>query len=98
MNEAYIEIIPDKLQELRDEQKMMEIDDSINPDHYRQGNVETIEAIESALDDREFLGAMKANVLKYVWRCRLKETSSELQDLMKAEWYLKKAITKLREQ
>lgn len=98
MSKDSVEIVGKQLEAIREEQKMMEIEATINPDHYRQGNVETIEAIESALDDREFLGAMKANVLKYVWRCRLKETSNELQDLMKAQWYLKKAIAKLKEQ
>jgi hypothetical protein len=37
-------------------------------DHYRQGDIECIDAIRAALTDEEWRGFCKGNVLKYVWR------------------------------
>ena len=60
--------------------------DMVNhPPHYG-GNVECIDALESAvagLPPEEAICA--ANVIKYVWRYRRKNGA---QDLAKAEWYL----------
>ena len=60
-----------------------------HPSHYNAGNVETIDAIKSALGDA-FLDYCRGNVLKYVWRCRHK--GNTLEDLRKAEKYLEWAI------
>ena len=66
--------------------------DSVNqPEHYRQGEIECIDAIEAALTPEEFRGYCKGNVLKYVWRERHKGTDS----LAKAEWYLRRLLGKL---
>ena len=60
--------------------------DSINsPDHYTQGGIECIEAIQAALTTEEFRGYCKGNVLKYVWRERNKGGTESLE---KAAWYL----------
>jgi Protein of unknwon function (DUF3310). len=61
--------------------------DKINhPDHYtHQGTIECIEAIKSSMSPEEFLGAMKANVIKYLWRYRHKDGAV---DLHKAFVYL----------
>lgn len=40
--------------------------DAVNPDHYKQGNVECIDGLESALSPAEFEGFLKGNILKYV--------------------------------
>jgi hypothetical protein len=70
--------------------------DVINkPPHYNQGGVECIEAIESALTREEFIGALKFQIIKYVWRAGRK--GSALQDAGKAEYYLVKLIDKLAE-
>ena len=64
--------------------------DLINyPDHYRQGEIECIDAIQAALTPDEFRGYCKGNILKYVWRERHKGGA---QSLMKARWYLDRLI------
>jgi hypothetical protein len=66
--------------------------DQINPEHYRQGEIECIDAIEAALTPEEFRGYCKGNVLKYTWRERHK---GEATSLAKAAWYLRRLIVKL---
>jgi hypothetical protein len=55
-------------------------------DHYRQGEIECIDAIRAALTDEEWRGYCKGNVLKYVWR----ESGNET--LVKAQDYLRWAV------
>ena len=54
-------------------------------EHYTQGDVECIEAIRAAIGPEQFIGHCRANILKYVWRYRLK---GGLADLKKAADYL----------
>ena len=62
--------------------------DPVNsPEHYRQGDIECIDAIQAALTPEEFRGYIKGNVLKYIWRERLKGGAESLQ---KAQWYLRR--------
>lgn len=71
--------------------------DTINqPPHYRQGEIECIEAIEAALTPEEFRGYCKGNVLKYVWRERHKPGSTPAESLAKAQWYLTRLLAKLQ--
>jgi len=56
------------------------------PSHYTQGEIEAIEVMEAKLSPREFIGAMKFQILKYTMRASYK--GKETQDLKKAEWYL----------
>ena len=65
----------------------MKKDDNVNhPNHYtHHGKIECIEAIKSSMSKEEFLGAMKANVIKYLWRYRHKDGA---MDLHKAFVYL----------
>ncbi len=58
--------------------------DNINPDHYKQGNIEVIDFI---LDQK--LNYLEGNVIKYLSRYKKK---NGLEDLHKAEWYLKELI------
>jgi hypothetical protein len=58
-----------------------------SPPHYRQGDVECIDAIESALTAEEFRGYCKGNALKYIWRERHK---GQDESLKKAIWYLER--------
>jgi len=59
-----------------------------HPPHY-QGSIECIEAIEASMSPEAFKGALKANVMKYVWRY---ETKGGLESLQKAQWYLNRLI------
>jgi hypothetical protein len=65
--------------------------DKINPTHYK-GTIECIDAIESTMSKEAYRGYLKGNVLKYVWRY---EKKNGVEDLQKAEWYLKKLIDSL---
>ena len=62
--------------------------DMVNqPPHYKgDGSVECIHAIEAQLTTEEYRGFLKGNVVKYVWRERLKGADS----LHKAAWYLER--------
>lgn len=69
------------------------LDDVVNhPKHYTQGNIETIQYMESALTAEEFCGGCKMNVLKYVSREKHK---NGIEDLKKARWYLDRLISYL---
>jgi len=61
-----------------------------NPSHYNRKGVEAIDAIEASMSREEFQGYLKGNVMKYIWRYRYK--AKPLEDLKKAEWYLKRLI------
>lgn len=65
------------------------MNDPINPSHYTSGAIEAIEAIEASMSPEAFKGALKANVIKYVWRYEQKRGS---EDLRKAKWYLERLI------
>ena len=69
----------------------MSIDELIvnSPPHFKQGDVECIEAIKSATGDG-YQGYLQGNIMKYIWRYRAK--GQRLNDLRKAEWYLKELI------
>lgn len=63
-------------------------DDPVNhPAHYTAGGIETIDYIEA-----KKLGYHLGNVIKYVSRAPHK--GNYLQDLLKAQWYLNRAIEK----
>ena len=64
--------------------------DNVNhPAHYKQGDIECIDAIEAALTPEEFRGYCKGNAMKYIWRERHKGQNESLQ---KAVWYLTKEV------
>ena len=66
--------------------------DMVNhPSHYISGNgLETIDVIEAFTADLEGIEAVcTANIIKYI--CRWKHKNG-IQDLEKAQWYLKKLI------
>ena len=62
-----------------------------NPPHYKNGDIQCIQAIESALSPEEFRGYCKGNVIKYTWREQYKGKD---QDLQKAVWYLNRYLEK----
>jgi len=57
---------------------------NINPAHYKQGSIETIEYI---LDKN--MNYLEGNVVKYISRYKMK---NGLEDLHKAKWYLDRLI------
>ena len=75
-----------------EDRRTIETDDPVNePEHYRQGMIECIEAIEAQMTEEEFRGYLKGNVAKYVWRERMKGGGESLR---KAQWYLSLLVDK----
>ena len=74
---------------MRRERERMEEDKINKPSHYRVGEVEAIAYIEQQLGSgvRDYL---LGNVHKYLHRHRFK--GQAVEDLRKAEWYLRKLI------
>ncbi|KFN92157.1 DUF3310 domain-containing protein [Tetragenococcus muriaticus] len=79
----------------RDETCRLMSDNVNHPNHYTQGDIETIDYIKDKLTDEEFRGFVKGNVLKYVSREGLKNGD---EDLKKSDWYLNKLIEWIKEQ
>jgi hypothetical protein len=70
--------------------------DAINPDHYKQGGIECIEAMKASMTPEQFQGYLKGQVIKYLWRLGLKD--SAVQDARKAAWYLDRMIMELADE
>ena len=69
--------------------------DSVNPAHYRKGEIECIEAIKAATVGKSGIEAVcTANVIKYLWRY---EEKNGVEDLRKARWYLDRLIKEVME-
>lgn len=69
----------------------MSSDPVSSPEHYKQGGIEAIDAIEASMSPAEFRGYLKGNVMKYLWRYDYK--GKALQDLRKADWYLARLVS-----
>jgi hypothetical protein len=63
----------------------------INPDHYKK-HPSGVEAIQIT----EHFNFNLGNVIKYVWRAGLKHEEDILNDLRKAEWYIKRELARLQ--
>jgi nicotinic acid phosphoribosyltransferase len=61
-----------------------------SPSHYMHGKKETIDVIRDCMENDEYHGYLKGNVLKYVSRYKFK--GEPLEDLQKASWYLNRLI------
>jgi hypothetical protein len=67
--------------------------DNINPNHYKQGGVECIDALEAATVNLKGIEAVcTANAIKYLWRWKEKNGH---EDLNKAIWYINRLLHKL---
>jgi hypothetical protein len=67
----------------------------INPRHYKNGKVECIDAIESAVVGKVGIEATcVSNIIKYLWRY---EDKNGIIDVKKAKWYLDKLINVIEE-
>ena len=66
------------------------MNDPVNsPEHYTSHG-SGLECIQVT----EHFDFLIGNVIKYCWRGGLKENSSKIEDLRKAEYYIKRAIAK----
>ncbi len=63
--------------------------DPVNPSHYKQGDIECIDAIKASMTLAQFQGYLKGNIMKYLWRYEHKSNKG-LEDLNKAQWYMDK--------
>jgi len=61
-----------------------------SPSHYMHGKKETIDVIRDCMENDEYHGYLKGNVLKYVARYKFK--GEPLEDLHKAQWYLDRLV------
>jgi hypothetical protein len=69
--------------------------DNINPNHYKQGGVECIDALEAATVNLKGIEAVcTANAIKYLWRW--KEKGNGHEDLEKALWYINRLLTETK--
>lgn len=67
--------------------------DAINPLHYRNGEIECIDAIKAATVFKHGIEAVcTANAIKYLWRY---ESKNGIEDVRKARWYLERLIQEL---
>ena len=68
--------------------------DTINPDHYKVGGIETIEYIRAKMSKEEFYGYIKGNAMKYISRVDKKSDKllDKIDDLKKAQWYIERMI------
>lgn len=64
--------------------------DPINPDHYKQGSIECIDAIKAAIGPDNFKAYCRGQVIKYLWRAEHKGQS--IEDYRKANWYMQRLI------
>ena len=65
--------------------------DTVNrPEHYNTGGLECIDAIKGMLTHDEYIGYLRGNALKYMWRFRYKK--KPIEDLRKARWYEERLI------
>lgn len=68
--------------------------DNVNhPPHYTQGGIECIEAIKASMSHDAFIGYLKGNVLKYLWRYESK--GKPVEDLKKAGWYMDRLVQEI---
>ena len=66
-------------------------EDNVNhPSHYTDGKIEVIDFIED-----KNLGFCLGNAVKYIARAGKKDPTKEVEDLKKAEWYIKRRIREL---
>lgn len=70
------------------------MNDVVNhPQHYTQGGIECIDALEAATVGLFGIEAVcTANAIKYLWRWKHK---NGVEDIKKAIWYLNRLLAKL---
>jgi hypothetical protein len=59
--------------------------ESTDPDHYKTGTFECIDAIRAALGDEGFISYCRGNIMRYTWRLGKKD--DPLVEIGKAQVY-----------
>lgn len=68
--------------------------DNVNhPSHYNVGKIEVIEVIEDQNFQRGF---HRGNALKYLMRAGRKNPATEIEDLEKSIWYIRREIALIK--
>ena len=68
--------------------------DPVNsPSHYASGDIECIDAIKASMTREAFMGYLKGNIQKYMWRYEKKV--NPIEDVKKARWYMNKLVDEL---
>ena len=62
-----------------------------HPSHYTDGKIEVINFIED-----KNLNYHRGNAIKYICRAGKKDPAKEVEDLMKAQWYITREIERLK--
>lgn len=58
-----------------------------HPNHYTQGDIECIDAMQAAFGEQVVMHFCVCNAFKYIWRHNNK---NGMEDIAKAKWYLDK--------
>lgn len=77
---------------IREQAEAQQDRDPINPAHYK-GAVECIDAIEACMSRDEFIGMLRGNAIKYLWRLNHKD--SPIENAQKAQWYVSRLVYEL---
>ena len=70
----------------RPSERESSVNDPVNPNHYKKGEIEAIDAIKSALTEDEWRGFLKGTAIAYLWRLGHKDAVE--QDARKTLWYV----------
>ena len=62
------------------------VSDPVNPSHYKDGDIECIDALRACLTPEEFRGYCKGSAIAYLWRDGKKDDPT--QEAKKAKWYV----------
>lgn len=86
------ELEKEKIQKMnRVVEELMKGDMVNSPPHYANGTIECIDAMEAMLTPEEFIGYLRGNAFKYMWRFRNKGKAYE--DLQKSQWYVNRLVS-----
>jgi hypothetical protein len=67
--------------------------DAINPSHYTNGGIETIDFMKAKLTPEEYRGYLRGSALKYLSRLGNKDASK--QEASKAQWNINRLVNEL---
>ena len=65
-----------------------------HPNHYTQGDIECIDAMQAAFGKQAVICFCVCNAFKYIWRHNNK---NGMEDIAKAKWYLDKYVQLVEE-
>ena len=73
---------------------MRRMSDPFNPTHYKEGDIECIDAIKSSMEPTNFHAYLKGSIIKYLWRYDKKNDPDIC--LGKAQWFMMDSNVKNR--